>query len=130
MTRRRWEDARAKAEAEGCRAHPDSECEGPLETAHTIGRMYDRYVGASVRYVDPDDVVGLCQSAHRAYDEHRLDLLPLLDPLGPPYREMAAAVRHVGLEAARRRLAPSVYKAERELGEAARLAGDLGGDAA
>lgn len=96
---RDWDAARAKCEAEGrCRV-----CGSPLrlQAAHTLGRVYDT---SSV--VDPDDIVPLCSyrdaglgGCHQAYDARRLDLLPYLT-----HTEQAAAVRHVGIVSALRRL--------------------------
>lgn len=128
--KRIWTDARNKIEQEGwCRLRALGECEGRLETAHTIGRAHDRRVGPGVVHVDADDCVPLCTRHHLRYDLGEVDLLPYLDPLGAPYREQAAAVRHVGVERARKRLAPSVGRAVSELGAAAGEAAELGGAA-
>lgn len=124
--KRIWSEARAKAEAEGCRVHGRTGelCQGPLETAHVVGRRFDREVSPGVLFVDHEDVIGLCKSAHLAYDAGQLDLLPYLT-----YREQAAAVKHVGLERARNRLCPSVARAVDDLAAAASEAAELGGAA-
>lgn len=51
---------------------------------------------------EPDCVVALCRSHHRAYDSGRLDLLPALEP--GARRELAHAVGHVGLLGTLRRV--------------------------
>lgn len=57
--------------------------------------------------------VGLCRTfdgsgCHRNFDDGKLDLLPVLEPR---YREeVAHCVLHMGLEGARRRLAPLAYR--------------------
>jgi hypothetical protein len=56
---------------------------------------------------DPDCVVGLCRDfvgngCHREYDEHRLDLVPRLEPGWR--KEAAHAVLHLGLAGAYMRL--------------------------
>src|SRR5436305_13670742 len=77
MIRRRWEEARAKVEAEGaCRALTLGGCEGSLESAHNVGRAHDREVSPGVLYVDPDDVVPMCSRHPERYDAHGLGLLP------------------------------------------------------
>ena len=90
--RRDWKAARAKVEA-------DNECRvcGPwgVEEAHTIGRKHDPANGK----VRPVDVVGLCPEHHRLYDARKFNLLPYLT-----YEEQAAAVEHVGIVRALRRL--------------------------
>jgi hypothetical protein len=88
-----WPTALAKTISEGrCRVGPAG-CDGPIETAHTIGRKYDADV------VDPVDVVPLCRHHHTQYDARRLDLLPYLS-----HAEQAAAVSHVGIVRAYHRL--------------------------
>jgi hypothetical protein len=57
----------------------------------------------------PECVVPLCrdgagQGCHRAYDQGRLDLLPLLENQGAWRAEQAHAVEHLGLAAAFRRI--------------------------
>lgn len=95
---RDWTGARAKVAAEGrCRV-----CDSPdgLQAAHTIGREHDRpQRPGGPLIVDQLDVVALCGECHAEYDARRLDLMPYLTRL-----EMAAAVRHVGIVAAVRRL--------------------------
>src|SRR3954465_8616183 len=106
-TRRDWSLARQKVQDEGqcrvCRRTP-----GPglrLEAAHTIGRSHDQFSDSrGLVVVHPDDVVPLCirgggSGCHTRYDNRDLDLLPYLtEP------EQAAAVLHVGIVSAYRRL--------------------------
>lgn len=66
-----------------------------LQAAHTIGRVHDPAHGK----VRPVDIVPLCPSCHRQYDGRTLDLLPYLS-----HAEQAAAVEHVGIIGALRRL--------------------------
>lgn len=100
--KRDWTDARAKVEAEGrCRLCGITR---GLQAAHTIGRVHDAKRGAT-RWVDPDGIVPLCEVDHQAYDRHEVDLLGYLTAA-----EEVFAVRTVGLEQARRRLAPSDYR--------------------
>jgi predicted restriction endonuclease len=88
---RDWQFARAKVDYErGCRVCGSR---SNVEAAHTIGRKHDGAV------VDADDIVPLCREHHQLYDRHELDLLPYLT-----HAEQAAAVAHVGIESARRRL--------------------------
>lgn len=87
---RDWSEARDKVEEEGqCRicGIPDgSVVDGfyvHLEAAHTIGRKQQDEVrvgprGGEVLVVKRESTVPLCTDCHRAYDEHRLDLLPFL----------------------------------------------------
>jgi hypothetical protein len=94
--RRDWSAARAKLAGEGvCRVcgaeHP--------QAAHLIGRRHDTPSENGALRVEADDVVPLCERCHRAYDAHRLDLLPYLTRA-----EQARAVELVGLVAALRRL--------------------------
>jgi hypothetical protein len=104
--RRDWRAARAKVELEGaCRAErlpAAGGCGGTLQAAHTLGRKYDQMVvlleGEYLR-VDPDDVIPLCERHHVAYDARGLDVLPILS-----LDEQAAAVRHVGIIRALKRL--------------------------
>lgn len=94
---RSWKAARAKVEREGrCRVSGCVTADWRLEAAHTIGRIHDD------GDVDPDDVVPLCQAHHYAYDHRQIDLLPYLS-----HAEQAAAVRHVGMMAAFRRITGS-----------------------
>lgn len=91
--KRDWTNARAKVETErGCRICGSREL---VEAAHTIARRHDADDGL----VDPDDIVPLCQTHHQSYDKHELDLLPYLTHV-----EQAAAVSHVGIVSAMRRL--------------------------
>jgi hypothetical protein len=91
--RRDWKAARAKVDSEGeCRV-----CRNGLglEAAHTIGRVHDPSNGK----VRPVDIVPLCGTCHRRYDGRDLDLLPYLT-----HEEQAAAVEHVGIVGALRRI--------------------------
>lgn len=90
--RRDWKAARGKCDDEGeCRV-----CQRyGVEAAHTIGRVHDPANG-KVRAVD---IVPLCPEHHRLYDGRKFDLLPYLT-----YEEQAAAVEHVGIVRALRRL--------------------------
>ena len=90
---RTWVDARAKVDDEEfCRVCKTG---GGLQAAHTIGRIHDNDDGK----VRPDDIVPLCPKCHMQYDAHALDLLPYLT-----MEEQAAAVSHVGIVGALRRL--------------------------
>ena len=94
--KRDWAAARMKVDREGrCRV-----CKAPgrVEAAHTIGRTHDPKDGK----VRPVDIVPLCNSCHRAYDERRLSILEYLT-----YEEQAAAVGHVGILRALKRLDPA-----------------------
>jgi len=92
--RRDWRAAREKVEREArCRVGPVG-CTGPLQAAHVIGRKHDLS-----GMVNPYDIVPLCQRHHNDYDGRRLDLLPHLS-----FAEQAAAVGHVGIMAALRRI--------------------------
>ena len=93
--KRSWTEARLKCDREGrCRV-----CKAPgrVEAAHTIGRTHDPKDGR----VRPVDIVPLCTHCHRAYDERRLSILEHLT-----YAEQAAAVEHVGILRALKRLSP------------------------
>lgn len=99
---RYWDDAVAKVQREGrCRVCGSR---SGVEFAHTVGRKYDARVelddGSVVIYVDPDDGVPLCREHHFAYDRHELSVLEYLS-----LEEQAAAVLHVGVVRALRRLA-------------------------
>lgn len=114
--RRYWVTARGKVMIEGaCRVdgRDGTACEGQLEAAHVLARQYDPSVtmddivrdaalGDYERIVERDDVVPLCRRHHGLYDAHKLDLLPYLS-----YVEQAAAVRHVGIVRALRRITSS-----------------------
>ena len=93
--RRDWSAARAKCEREGrCRL-----CRRPgaVEAAHTIGRKNDDKSGV----VRPVDIIPLCRSCHQGFDARKLSVLAVMD-----YEEQAAAVGHVGILRALRRLDP------------------------
>lgn len=97
---RKWKAMREKVEAEGgvCR-----NCGGPYaQAAHIIPRSLIPKVGHS--HLDGEDArncVPLCDArgCHSAYDNHRLDVLPLLTR-----EEQAYAVELVGLQAAYRQI--------------------------
>ena len=90
--RRDWKAARAKCDHEEvCRV-----CgQYGVEAAHTIGRSHDPPNGK----VRPEDICPLCPEHHRQYDARQLDILAYLS-----YEEQAAAVEHVGILRALRRL--------------------------
>lgn len=95
-----WTQARAKVCAEArCRVcrRTDADLAGVehLEAAHTIGRAHDASEGR-VRAVD---TVPLCTMCHRGYDSRLVSIVGYLSPA-----EEAAAVEHVRLERALRRL--------------------------
>lgn len=125
---RDWSAAREKVEREGhCRVMNDpvtcvprsgeDKCGWPLEAAHIVGREHDKkqfgmdwdlVTGQTIWHVDPDRIVPLCLKHHRMYDRHELDLLPYLT-----VEEQAQAVLDAGgIELARRRTAPLVYRLE------------------
>jgi hypothetical protein len=98
---RYWDGALEKVRREGaCRVCRTSFF---LQTAHTVGRRYDRVVeledGTSAVFVDPLDVIPLCEACHRAYDLRQLSILEYLT-----YEEQAAAVEHLGIVRALHRL--------------------------
>lgn len=62
----------------------------PTDRAHLIDRSL-----APDAYSDPARVVYLCREHHDEYDNHRLDLLPYLEPRHRA--ELARAVECVGL---------------------------------
>lgn len=115
--KRDWTDARAKVELEArCRVcgyepgNPDM-----LDAAHIMDRKYDQpaHTGTRTLYVNPLDIAPLCpvfapERCHQRFDAHELDLLPFLAP-----EEQTRAVELAGgIEAARKRLAPSAYRLE------------------
>lgn len=100
--RRDWTRARAKVEAEGrCRLHRLGDCCGYLEAAHVVAREHDRLSpdqeamrpkGSDVVWpVRPDRVIPLCGFHHEAYDDHTVDVLPVLS-----LDEQLRAVRDAG----------------------------------
>lgn len=102
--RRDWTLARAKVESERCCRV--CQARERVQAAHTIGRTHDKakpkllLTGVTATlFVDPVDVVPLCERHHQAYDKRELDLLPFLT-----IEEQAAAVSHVGIISALRRL--------------------------
>ncbi len=107
--KRDWTDANEKREY-GCRVCGRYD----VELAHTIGRKHDqpKAPGSKTLYVNPDSVVPLCPSIHRAYDAHQFDLLSYLT-----LAEQLDAVAKAGsIESARRRLAPSAYRPHTQKG--------------
>lgn len=62
----------------------------PTDRAHLIDRSL-----ASDKHNDPARIVHICREHHSAYDDHRLDLLPYLEPRHR--HELARAVELVGL---------------------------------
>lgn len=108
--RRDWTLARVKVDAEGgrcriCKSGDD------VQAAHIIGRTHDRYAAdGETRLPEPwvvltTRIVPLCQTHHRAFDAHLLDLLGHLTP----QEEAQAVIDSRGLESARIRLCPSEY---------------------
>lgn len=96
-----WDGALEKVRREGlCRV-----CGSQLflQCAHVVGRKHDPRVelesGEVAIFVDPLDVVPLCETCHRDYDARRLSLLEHLS-----YAEQAAAVEHLGIVRALHRL--------------------------
>lgn len=79
---RDWTAARRKVASERvCRFDVGGMCDGPIEAAHVIGRAHEargRKPGDPPIVVDPLDVVPLCKRHHTLYDQHSLDVLPVL----------------------------------------------------
>jgi len=109
--KRDWSEAEAKKQREGrCRVCGK---QTTLQSAHTVGREHDGSTIESLSVIDPDhpdapdpgtlvrarDIVPLCRDHHTAYDARQLDLLPHLS-----YDEQAAAVEHLGIVRALKRL--------------------------
>lgn len=100
IPKRDWSEALAKVEAEGrCRVCRVSSQKRKVDAAHTLGRRYDRPGEDGVIVVRAVDTCPMCRPCHGDYDAHRLDLVPHLS-----HAEMAAAVGHVGIVSALRRL--------------------------
>lgn len=110
--RRDWSDARRKVEEEQvCRACGSNT---DVQAAHIIGRSSDQpkpgYASPAL-WVNPDSIIPLCGDfsplkCHSAFDAHALDVLEFLTPA-----EQVQAVRDAGgIESARRKTAPSLYK--------------------
>jgi hypothetical protein len=105
MPARNWNDARRKVEQEG-RCRVCGAGHRRLEAAHVLGREHDkphplpspRELANGELSVRADEIVPLCQTCHRAYDAHALDLLPYLS-----LDEQARAVGHVGIARAYQR---------------------------
>lgn len=96
--------ARQKVEDEGrCRICGTNR---GLEAAHIIARSSTK---AARGYDDPDNIVPLCREHHQQFDLRQLDVLPVLS-----FEEQARAVELVGLERARKRVAPTLYQHERK----------------
>lgn len=129
---RDWTEALYKVEDACCRLCDDTR----VDAAHVIARACDRpskcewcggrgwlhaIEGAkpvtnchrcnatgytSTLYVHPDSVIPLCRAHHTAYDDHQVDVLPVLT-----LEEQLRAVEDAGgIENARRRTAPSQYR--------------------
>lgn len=98
--KRSWTAARVKVNNEhACRVCGSS---APyLEAAHIVPRS----LGGGQ---NPESIVPLCAPCHREYDALNFDLLPYLHR-----EEEVEAVRVLGIERARRRLAPQTYAHER-----------------
>jgi 5-methylcytosine-specific restriction endonuclease McrA len=87
VKRRDWREARQKVEDEGrCRVCRTSS--GPIDAAHVIPRSLAPGVGTNM---GAENIVPLCRECHVEYDQHRLDLLPVLT-----LPEQVAAVRQAG----------------------------------
>lgn len=100
IPKRDWGEALAKVEAEGrCRVCRASSQEKKVDAAHTLGRRHDQAGEDGVIVVRAVDTVPMCRPCHGDFDAHRLDLVPHLT-----HAEMAAAVGHVGIVSALRRL--------------------------
>jgi 5-methylcytosine-specific restriction endonuclease McrA len=67
---RDWTAARLKVDARRCRVCRSNV---KLDAAHIVPRSR---VSAGARGEHPDNIVPLCHVCHRAYDGHRLDILP------------------------------------------------------
>ena len=76
----------------------------PTDRAHLIDRSL-----AADPYGDPRRVVFLCREHHDAYDAHKLDLLPYLEP--HHRSELARAVEMVGLVATIERVTGMAWRA-------------------
>lgn len=110
--KRDWSDARAKVEAEEvCRVCGSNE---QVQAAHIIERACDQPkpgFASPPLWVNPDSVIPLCGEfsqlkCHPSYDAHSLDILEFLTTA-----EQIQAVRDAGgIESARRRTAPSLYR--------------------
>ena len=101
--RRDWAAALEKVRSEAhCRFCGRSDV--PLETAHLLGRSFDRFVGQVAR-VEPDEVAPLCASygtrkgCHALYDHHQISIYPRINAA-----ELSACIKLAGLEQAEHRL--------------------------
>lgn len=98
--KRDWAAARAKVNREGqCRVC--GRATPYLEAAHVVPRSIGGRQSA-------DSIIPLCPEDHRLYDSLQIDLLGYLTR-----EEEVEAVRVLGIERARRRLAPQTYAHER-----------------
>jgi 5-methylcytosine-specific restriction endonuclease McrA len=95
VKRRNWQEAHRKVADElYCRV-----CDRQADdAAHVVPRSLGGGMTA-------DAVIPLCRGCHTDFDAHRLDLLA-----HTTYAEQAEAVRVIGIERARERLAPSEYR--------------------
>jgi hypothetical protein len=93
------DDQKAKVLGHMCIAFENDHgpCWGPVDPAHLIDRSLAPSAGEDVRAVVP-----LCRRHHNAYDDHDLDLSPLLEPHWR--EEVAWAVEAVGLFTALKRI--------------------------
>lgn len=110
---RDWTHARLKVDTEDCcRLGRDENCEGPLEAAHIIGCDRDQFDSFGNPWtmkrwtVLASRVIPLCRRHHRLYDDHQVDVLPVLRI----HEQIQAVVDADGLELARRRTAPLTYR--------------------
>ena len=78
----------------------------PTDRAHLIDRSL-----APDPHGDPRRVVYLCREHHDAYDNHRLDLLPSLEPVHRS--ELARAVEVFGLIGTLERVTGMTWRPER-----------------
>ncbi len=109
--KRDWSEALDKVQEEGrcrvCLVPDGAMVDGErvrIQAAHIIGREHDEVKvgpkGGEYLFVRRESIVPLCSADHRAYDTHRLDLLPFLF-----LPEQIEAVRAAGgIAAAYRRL--------------------------
>ena len=70
-----------------------------VQMAHLVPRASDKRKSKSLAYVNPSNIVPLCQGHHMAFDAHRLNLLPYLN-----LDEQAYVVGEVGIMRALKRL--------------------------
>lgn len=104
--RRNWASAKKKCEREGvCRYCQSFACL-PLQPAH----LWHRGMGAGrgIDLMNDDLIIPLGEPCHTLFDQHRIDVLPILS-----LNEQVALVSAAGgIETARRRVCPLQYKRE------------------